>query len=169
MSLPDQFYAFFIMLFCGLILGILFDIYRVSTRPLFRKRWILFIFDILYWIASTIVIFRMLYISNYGEIRLFVFLGLILGAWSYFRYISTYIIVIVTYIIKMLRHLMIFGYQCFELIILRPIRMAYRFFVILVGIITAMTMFLFKIVVQLLYPFRFLAKWIRKKVKQWYH
>lgn len=169
MSLTDQFYAFFIMLLCGLILGISFDIYRVSARPLFRQRWILFIMDILYWVVSTFLIFRMLYVSNDGEIRLFVFLGVLLGAWGYFRYISSYIITIVESAIKMLRRLMIFGYQCIEIIILRPIRMSYRFFVILIGIITAMTMFLFKIVVQLLYPFHFLASWIRKKVKQWYH
>ena len=83
MDIRAEVYAFLTMVYCGVIMGILFDIYREKKRH-FRKIPIIDpIEDILFWIVQAGVLFLFLYWSNYGEIRMFSILGVIAGAIVY--------------------------------------------------------------------------------------
>ena len=59
----------------GLILGILFDIFRLPRLILKDK----FLFDFLFWIISAIAVFCYLLIFNNGDVRVIYLLFILLG------------------------------------------------------------------------------------------
>lgn len=166
MSLSVQFLTLFMMFASGFILGVLYDVYRVSAGSIQLQRWTVSIFDIFYWLAATLIVFKMLYESNQGEVRLFVFIGLLLGAWFYFHYISTYTVTIVKRLLKLIRRISAWIYRGLELLVFRPVFFLYKIIRILFGMAAAMTMFVFKIMVQWLYPLTLLVNMIRKLVRK---
>lgn len=146
----------------GWSLGILFDIYRVVTRPMHLPKWMFGVLDILYWCTATIFVFRMLFLSNYGELRFFVFLGLLVGIGFYFAVMSKVTIEAIQLMIRCILWLVRFVIQLFNVMVIKPIIMLYKLFVTLVGFIVAVSIFLLKIVLQLFYPFWAIAKWFIK-------
>jgi spore cortex biosynthesis protein YabQ len=88
MNADGQIDTFLITVATGVFLGLLFDFYRV-LRALYRPRWLLTsLADLLYWLAATGVVFLALLFGNWGELRLYVFIGLALGALGYYRLLS---------------------------------------------------------------------------------
>lgn len=168
MSLQIQFFTFFMMFSSGWALGILFDVYRVVSRSLRLSRWVMSVLDIVYWIAVTLFVFKILYYSNQGEVRFFVFLGLLLGTAFYFYFISAYTVIAVKTLLKLLKDLYEIVVRCVELLVVRPIILLYKLFIIFLGILAAIAMFLFKIVVQLFYPIwkviKGLSQWIGRTI-----
>ncbi|MGI6038263.1 MAG: spore cortex biosynthesis protein YabQ [Limnochordia bacterium] len=82
-SLTTQMTSFLIVIFAGLLLGCLFDIYRVF-RGLLRPGALLTpILDLLFWAVATPAVFLLLLTSNWGELRFYVFLGMGLGLFLY--------------------------------------------------------------------------------------
>jgi spore cortex biosynthesis protein YabQ len=88
MNVNGQIDTFVITVATGAFLGLLFDFYRV-LRALYRPRWLLTsLADLLYWLAATGLVFVALLFGNWGELRLYVFIGLALGAFGYYRLLS---------------------------------------------------------------------------------
>lgn len=87
-SLLSQFVAFLIMLGTGLVVGLLFDIYRIIrslTRPRAQGS---IAMDLLFWVLITPVLFALLLAGNWGELRFYVFLGVGAGLFAYFQLAS---------------------------------------------------------------------------------
>jgi len=66
-----------------MVLGLLFDLYKAARyyrRPSRRETHLGDLFFCLFALAGT---FALLMVSNYGEVRGYVFLALTLGAWIY--------------------------------------------------------------------------------------
>lgn len=87
-SLASQFYAFLVTVSIGGIVGILYDIYKVLLSIVRPKKVVNNLGDLLFWIIVTIIGFCMLIIGNWGEIRLYVFVGIFLGVAIYFKLLS---------------------------------------------------------------------------------
>ncbi|MBM7855979.1 spore cortex biosynthesis protein YabQ [Desulfohalotomaculum tongense] len=85
-------YAFFITIAIGMLAGFMFDLYRVVGRLLKLKKWGTMLGDLLYWLILTPVVFVILLWGNWGEVRLYVIIGLSLGAVLYLQYPSKYIV-----------------------------------------------------------------------------
>jgi spore cortex biosynthesis protein YabQ len=67
----------------GLLLGLLFDLYRV-VRGRFRPGPLATLLgDLLFSLLATGVAFTLLVVGNWGELRLYVWVGFLLGAVSY--------------------------------------------------------------------------------------
>ena len=92
MNLNNQFLTMALMIGCGLGLGMIFDIYRVLTDKLNLSRWIIAILDIIYGLIAAVAVFRVLYYSNYGQLRFFIFVALILGIYLYYKWFSKRVI-----------------------------------------------------------------------------
>lgn len=88
--LEDQVIAFWVSIGAGCLVAFCFDIYRVLVRRLRLKKIILGIGDVLFWILVAGLVFVILFLSNGGEIRGFMFLGLALGAGIYARLLGVY-------------------------------------------------------------------------------
>ncbi len=92
MELSDQITTFAITVTTGAILGALFDLYRVIKAKLRPCPLITAVTDILYWLTATAIVFAALLLGNWGELRLYVFIGLITGVTIYYRVFSRYVI-----------------------------------------------------------------------------
>lgn len=164
MSLQIQFFTFFMMFSAGWMLGVWFDVYRVVSKSVKLSKWLISLLDIVYWCLATIIVFRILYMSNQGEVRFFIFLAMFMGTWFHFAFTSIKTMKLVEWMIKIIQRIIQIGIRCFEVLIIRPIILLYRLFIIIFGIITAIAMFISKIVVQLFYPTIKAAKWLYNRL-----
>lgn len=166
MSLEVQFLTLGAMFGSGAGLGVLYDIYRVAAGQLKISRWLLPILDILYWIVATILVFRVLYTSNQGQVRLFVFIGLLVGICFYFGLLSHWVVKLLLFVIRLGKALIRLLIRTVQWVVVKPAIGIYRLLIITLGFLAAFAVFLFKIVLQLLYPFRFLFRPLLRLVRR---
>lgn len=76
------------MIAAGASMGVAFDGYRVVSLRLRFPGWLNAVLDLLYWLASALLVFRLLYAGNQGQLRFYAFVGLFLGVWVYFLIFS---------------------------------------------------------------------------------
>ncbi len=87
-SLYEQFLAFAATVAAGLAAAFFYNYYRELRRAFkFRKRATI-LGDIVFWLVTTAMIFLVLLRGNWGEVRLYVFVGLFLGAFFYYWLLS---------------------------------------------------------------------------------
>jgi len=167
-SLQVQSLTLLLMVASGGALGILFDTYRVVSGQLRLHRLFISMFDVLYWLAATLLVFRVLYYSNMGDVRLFIFLGLLLGISAYFALLSPWTIKAVKAIIHAITVVSGWCVQLFQLFIIKPLLLLYKCFMILLGFLAAVSIFLYKVVLQLLYPFWAVIKWLTRPIHRYF-
>ena len=82
-AISTQLFAMGITVISGILLGLCFDIYRV-LRALWRPGpvWTR-VGDLLFWLFAFCLLFSLLLVGNWGEMRLYVIVGWILGLWLY--------------------------------------------------------------------------------------
>ncbi|AOZ92808.1 spore cortex biosynthesis protein YabQ [Paenibacillus crassostreae] len=147
------------MLFSGTTMGLAYDSYRVLSNQFRFPKWTIHLMDFIYWCAMAIFVFRMLYISNQGELRFYAFVGLFLGIWSYFLILSVTTQRFVVMLIKVVQYVLYLLKRLLIVLVWIPIRSLYRMVVGLLGIIWSIVMFILGIVLRCLYPFWKLLKW----------
>ena len=86
-----------IQLFCiffltGGIIGLLFDFFRILRKTIKTSDFITYLQDIIFWILSSIIIMYNIFTFNNGEIRLYLFLAILLGSLIYLLLVSKIII-----------------------------------------------------------------------------
>lgn len=92
MDLAGQVQTFVITILTGILLGVLFDCYRVLRGAFKPKALMTWLADLLYWLVATAVVFVALVFSNWGELRFYVFMGILSGLGLYYNWLSLYII-----------------------------------------------------------------------------
>ena len=102
----NQTNLFLIFIVNGIIIGLLFDFFRILRKTFKTSDIITYIEDIIFWILTGFIILYSTFTFNNGEIRLFLFLGIILGVILYILFISSYIIKINVSIINYLKKIM---------------------------------------------------------------
>lgn len=148
------------MLLSGIGMGVVFDGYRVVSDELKISRWWVPVFDLLYWIAATIIVFQVLSASNEGEVRTYVFIGLLLGIGAYYWLFSKIVVRLVHGLIRLVRALIDLAIKLFVIFVVRPLLLLYKLAKVLLAFLLAVTMFLLKIMVQLVRPIGLLLWWM---------
>ncbi|MDF2668214.1 MAG: spore cortex biosynthesis protein YabQ [Paenibacillus sp.] len=148
-------------------MGAIFDAYRVLSSQLRVPRWMIPLLDIVYWIVSTVLVFRGLYASNHGQVRLYVFLGLIAGGWVYMGVMSHTFIRLLEWLIRIVKKIFRLLIQTVKILVIKPIVVLYKLVIVIFGFLLALTVFLYKIVLQLLYPFWFVFRSLFRLVQPW--
>lgn len=87
-SLGEQFLTFAATFAGGLGAGFLYNYYRELRRAFRFRKWGTILGDIVFWLVTTSMIFLVLLRGNWGEVRLYVFVGLFLGAFFYYWLLS---------------------------------------------------------------------------------
>lgn len=164
MTLDMQWMTMAVMLLSGLGMGTVFDGYRVVSQELKFPRWWLPVLDVIYWMAAALVVFRVLYASNNGEVRAYVFIGLAIGIILYYLLLSKAVIVTVKWLIRAVLAIISFVLKCLDIIIVKPLVLLYKLLKIILGFGSAFTIFLLKIVIQLVRPFWRLLVWIIRPI-----
>ncbi|MFZ5632781.1 MAG: spore cortex biosynthesis protein YabQ [Bacillota bacterium] len=85
MPLADQIVAFVWTLVMGMLAGLCYQVYRVIYDLLKLKKAGTFTGDIIFWLFLTAFAFIVLLKANYGQLRLYVFMGLLMGAFLFVR------------------------------------------------------------------------------------
>lgn len=160
MTLEVQWLTVAFMLACGAGMGVVFDGYRVISSELRFPRWWLPLLDVAYWAFAAVAVFRMLYASNNGEVRAYVFLGLALGAILHYWLLSSLVIKLVKWLINAVRAILSFLGKMVMLLIVKPVLLLLKFLKMVLFFGSALTIFVLKIMLQLVRPFWILAKWI---------
>lgn len=99
----NQLYILLSFFLAGISIGILFDIFRITRKSFKTPNIITYIEDALFWILTGLIILATTVICTDGEIRLYMILMLITGAFIYFLLVSKYFININVKILKILK------------------------------------------------------------------
>lgn len=122
MSLEVQFLTLAWMAGCGALLGASFDTIGVTVRRFGLGRGVQAVLDVLYWIAATLLVFRVLMEANGGEVRVFIFLGLALGAVLYVLLIGGWYRKLVNRLLRVLEWLFFRVVRFIDVLLWRPVR-----------------------------------------------
>ena len=102
----NQALLFLIFIVNGIIIGLLFDFFRILRRSFKTKDFITYIEDILFWVLTGLLLLYSIFTFNNGEIRLYMFIGAIFGCIIYMLSISNFIVKINTKIIISLKNIL---------------------------------------------------------------
>ena len=81
--MQTQAYAFLIFVLNGILIGILFDIFRIFRKSFKTLDIVTYIEDCMFWIISGLLLLYSIFKFNNGEIRLYILIGVILGVSLY--------------------------------------------------------------------------------------
>lgn len=101
-----QLELFSIFLINGLIIGLLFDFFRILRKAIKTADFITYVEDALFWILVGFIILYSIFTYNNGEIRLFMFLAIMLGILIYLTFISKLILNISLAIINVVKRIL---------------------------------------------------------------
>ncbi len=118
----NQANLFLIFVINGAIIGLVFDIFRILRKSFKTSDIITIIEDILFWIITGIIILYSIFIFNDGEIRFFMFIGILLGVMLYMLILSQHIIKISVRIILTIKRILTFIFK----ILISPIQAIYK-------------------------------------------
>ena len=88
----NQAYLFLVFTINGILIGLLFDIFRILRRSFKTSDLITYFQDILFWILTGIILLYSIFTFSNGEVRFYMFLGVFLGCLIYMLAISKYFI-----------------------------------------------------------------------------
>lgn len=89
----------------GIIIGLLFDLFRAIRKCYKTSNIIIYIEDVLFWILAGLLTLVVIFVFANGQIRLYMILMLILGCIIYFATISKYIMLLSTKIINIIKYI----------------------------------------------------------------
>ncbi len=98
----NQAYLFLIFSLTGVEIGILFDFFRILRRTIKTGNIVTYIQDILFWILTGILVLYNIWYFNNGEIRIYMFLGIIIGTLIYMSTLSNISVKLFTKILSMI-------------------------------------------------------------------
>lgn len=116
--ISDQLNIFLWSIVIGGALALLYDAFRILRRIVKHSKWIVGIEDLIFWMATSIIVFRYIFEANDGSIRSYIFLGICLGALLYTLTLSKLIVNTLT---KVIREIIKLTTKVLN-IILKPIR-----------------------------------------------
>lgn len=98
----NQAYLFLIFSITGVIIGFLFDFFRILRRSIKTINIVTYIEDILFWVLAGLLILYNIWFFNNGEIRIFMFFGIVIGVLIYMLTLSNILIGIFTKFLQIL-------------------------------------------------------------------
>ncbi len=105
--MENQALLFAIFIINGVLIGILFDIFRIIRKTFKTTDMITYIHDTLFWLLTGLLTLYFIFIYNNGEIRFYIFLGIMLGITLYMLILSKHIIKISVKIVNFLKDILV--------------------------------------------------------------
>ena len=122
--LSNQLYVFLMYCLSGLIIGILFDIFRIFRKSFKTPDIVTYIEDVIFWILTVLFLIFIIFKFNNGEIRSYIFIGLALGILMYLLMFSKIFIKVNIVIIERLKKIVRIIFSVIEY----PVKIIARFF-----------------------------------------
>jgi len=121
-SVTNQAFIFLSSVIGGLIIGFVFDVFRIFRRVVKTANIVIGLQDILFWILVSIILFGLIFITNNGELRWYEFLGVILGVIFYNLIFSMYVMKVSVAAINLIKKVLLLIIK----ILLYPFAMIYK-------------------------------------------
>ena len=113
----------------GIVIGVLFDVFRILRRSFKTADWLTTLQDILFWILAGFITLFSIFKFNNGEIRSYIFIGIALGVLIYMltlsKYIVKYSVIIIKFIKKIISYIII---KFIKKIISYPVNLIFKIF-----------------------------------------
>lgn len=113
LSVSHQLYVFCCMILCGMLSGIVFDVFRSVRRCIKCTNGIIAVQDLAFWGVELCMVYITAFKVNNAQMRGYEIIALILGTVFYFTAFSQYIIIILCRITNIVKK--------FVVLILKPI------------------------------------------------
>ena len=110
-NIYNQLFNLAIFIITGMIIGVLFDIFRIIRRSFKTPDFITYIEDILFWILTGFVLLFTIFTFNNGEIRIYIFVGIVFGAIIYLLTLSQYFIKINVTILNFIKKVLYYPFR----------------------------------------------------------
>lgn len=121
----NQLFCLGIFIITGILIGLLFDIFRILRKSFHTADWITYIQDVLFWILAGSFMLFSIFTFNNGEIRSYVFIGILIGVVIYMLAISKFIVkssvTIILFVKKILSYPIHLIEKIVKIIIINPI------------------------------------------------
>jgi spore cortex biosynthesis protein YabQ len=101
-SVVNQVYTFLYSVVGGAVIAFIYDIFRIKRKAVKTKSLIIQLEDLLFWVIVSIVMLAVIYFSNEGEIRGFIFIGTVLGVILYVVLLSNIVMKVSLFILKII-------------------------------------------------------------------
>ncbi|SHH00747.1 spore cortex biosynthesis protein YabQ [Desulforamulus hydrothermalis] len=140
--LMEQFYYFALTIAIGMVAGFCYDLYRVTRGTLKLRRFGTALGDLLFWLVLTGVVFVLLLLGNWGEVRLYVLLGLALGASVYLNLFSRRTVSVIRWTFRQILqiwHGLIKGFCFVRRLLCLPFRGIYLLIAVPLGLAAGLT------------------------------
>jgi len=102
-TLQFQIFVFSITVYGGIIIGVVYDIYRAIKGVHRSKGLITSLWDILFLLLTLLIAVWAIFSSNYGDLRIYVFIGFLVGFFLYEKIISRIAVAFFTYLLEGIR------------------------------------------------------------------
>lgn len=116
-----QFNIFINFILTGFIIGILYDVFRILRKSFKTLDIVTYIQDIIFWILTGIILLYSIFTFNNGELRGYIFIGILSGAVLYMLLISKYFICVTVKFIKFIKKIIFYPINILHKFILKYI------------------------------------------------
>ena len=132
----SQAYLFLIFSINGILIGLLFDFFRILRKSFKTPDFVTYIEDFVFWFLTGLIILYSIFKFNNGELRAYIFIALFIGIVIYMLALSKYIIKVNVTIINFIKliaskiiNILIFPFKfvlnLLKKVFLRPVRFIY--------------------------------------------
>lgn len=165
-----QWITLFYMILAGSAMGLAYDSYRVLSLKLSFPKWLNALLDLLYWLWAALLVFRMLYAGNQGQLRFYVFLGLFLGVWIYFLLFSVTVRRFVVMLIQSIQYMCRLLWKIIGILIGVPILWIWRLLRGSLLLLGRILLFFLKLLLRLTKPiWVFPVRWLSPYFNRLFH
>lgn len=127
-SVAHQSNVFLCSILIGVVLSVLYDMFRVARKEVRHKNIFVMFEDVVFWLLCTAFMFVFMYNINSGQFRVYIIVGAILGCILYYLTISRFVVkvfcIITDIIKKTIKALLKIFIRPFIVIVLRPLNTA---------------------------------------------
>jgi spore cortex biosynthesis protein YabQ len=112
--MSGQAWLFLSTVLLGAGVGFVYDIFRIfrKTAPRFARRAAAVqLEDLFFWLCVTLGVFYFMLVRNFGEIRFFSVIGMLIGTVLYFSTLSRHVIFIFVHIINFLKKIIVLPFK----------------------------------------------------------
>lgn len=88
----SQAYLFLIFCINGILIGLLFDLFRILRKSFKTPDFVTYIEDVVFWFLTGLLILYSIFTYNNGELRAYIFIAIFIGIVIYILALSKYII-----------------------------------------------------------------------------
>ncbi|UOF91824.1 spore cortex biosynthesis protein YabQ [Fodinisporobacter ferrooxydans] len=136
MTLEAQYMTMVAMTLSGAFMGALYDIYRILLREWKILKFFGPLADFLFWLAGFLFVFTALLWANHGDLRIYVFVILLIGYGLYRLLLQTFVVKSTMTIVHFIQFLIRTIYQLIIVLLVKPLLALYRVLLVLLRVLS---------------------------------